>query len=642
MSVKKLIVLVLLTLLIGGAFSFKPAKPEGAYHTLYRARMDSLHTCLSGLLRISDTIDYTSEQGRDALKQAIRQCRIVMKRCDIWLRYMEPLAQKQINGPLPVEWETEVFEKFEKPYRREGAGLLLAEQYLDGELVVRDTFRQLIARAVSASQVYLHDSILQRTAEFDHFLFCNRLHLLNLASLYTTGFENADPGQVIPELHMMMSAMQSVYQHYNETYPSEALSGEYIDLYRRAVSFVSAQPGDITLFDHYTFLRDYINPLYRLNAKRIRETHAVSHSTLDYALNKTAESIFDKQLYEGQSVKGIYVNVTDEDVLAKIDKVGKLLFFDPILSGNGERSCASCHKSDQFFTDTTAATPEQFDHKGFLSRNAPSLINAQYNHLAMADGSHITLQDQTVGVLTNPDEMSGNVADIVSRVLSCAEYRRIFESLLPYTPHLKTVSIEHISSALTYYYGKFSEASAPFDLAMDQKTQLHDDARKGFNLFMGKAQCATCHFVPQFNGVKPPFIGSEFEVLGTPSDKAYAALSKDPGRYKVNPAPETMHAFRTGSLRNSMHTAPYMHNGVFRSMDEVIDFYDFGGGQGHGLDVPNQTLSADSLHLTANEKQLLKAFLHSLTESVQPERAPHKLPVSADNRFKTRIIGGRY
>ena len=120
---------------------------------------------------------------------------------------------------------------------------------------------------------------------------------------------------------------------------------------------------------------------------------------------------------------------------------------------------------------------------------------------------------------------------------------------------------------------------------------------------MSKAQCATCHFVPQFNGVKPPYIGSEFEVLGVPKDIAFKSLNDDKGRHGVNPADEMDHAFRTGTIRNIAYTAPYMHNGVFKTLNEVIDFYDVGGGAGKGLSVTNQTLSSDSLKLTAEEKQ---------------------------------------
>jgi cytochrome c peroxidase len=177
---------------------------------------------------------------------------------------------------------------------------------------------------------------------------------------------------------------------------------------------------------------------------------------------------------------------------------------------------------------------------------------------------------------------------------------------------------------------------------MNHQIQLNDSEIRGFNLFMSKAQCATCHFVPQFNGVKPPYVGSEFEVLGVPADTNYKSLSKDEGRYTVNPAFETHRAFRTGSLRNSDKTKPYMHNGVFISMEQVIEFYNGGGGAGRGLMISNQTLSADSLNLSIQEKEDLKLFIKTLNEEYFFEKAPEKLPLSKNKNLNNRKVGGLY
>jgi cytochrome c peroxidase len=177
---------------------------------------------------------------------------------------------------------------------------------------------------------------------------------------------------------------------------------------------------------------------------------------------------------------------------------------------------------------------------------------------------------------------------------------------------------------------------------MNNKEILSSEGIEGFNLFMSKAQCATCHFVPQFNGVKPPYVGSEFEVLGVPADSNYSRINADEGRFGINPANETMHAFRTGTLRNADHTMPYMHNGVFQTMRQVIDFYDGGGGAGRGLNVPNQTLSSDSLKLSEAEKNDLMLFISSLNENIKFEPIPTQLPVSADSHLNKRKVGGEY
>jgi cytochrome c peroxidase len=329
-------------------------------------------------------------------------------------------------------------------------------------------------------------------------------------------------------------------------------------------------------------------------------------------------------------------------MLTELDRIGKLLFYDPILSGNNMRSCASCHQSDTYFTDTSNTTSLQYNHTDKLERNAPSLIGALYNHLLMMDGKHISMKDQAMAVITNPKEMCADEKEVLKKVLSCKEYKKVFKEWLKYTPQERDVTMEHITSALTFYYSKFSKYDAPFDEAINTNKPLKEDAKAGFNLFMSKAQCATCHFVPQFNGVKPPYVSSEFEVLGIPEDILFKELSDDKGRYEINAAVETFHAFRTGTVRNAEKTKPYMHNGIFSDLNQVIDFYNVGGGAGRGLKITNQTLSADSLYLTQREKQQLITFIESLTENIQFELPPAYLPSSSISGLNQRKVGGTY
>ncbi len=621
--------------------SFNNSSNTNTYTLSYYKHINELRQGQESLLQSIVQSDLGKEEDLTRIKEQLQACRFRMKQADFWLRYLEPINYKKINGPLPVEWETEVFEKFEKPYKRDGAGLTLAYLHLDEGNANKDTLARLIRSSLEGIQAYTADSVTRNLKDYHHFFLCNRLFLLNLTALYTTGFECPDTAQVLPELRIMLAGVSDIYKVFNESFPATTLTPEYLGLYERTMAF-AAKPVAYLDFDHFTFIKDYINPLYRLNQEMIRQYRVVSKSMVDYALNKNANSIFDKAVYNGSSPKGLFLRVKDSAALATIDHVGKLLFFDPILSGNNLRSCASCHRPDAYFTDDVTATALQFNREGFLPRNTPSLVNATFNHLIMLDGSHITLQHQTRAVMTNPDEMGGEEQAILAKVLSCATYKKAFTSLLAYTPQEPEISLEHIISAVTMYYGKFSNYYSPFDEAMNEGKSLEAPVRRGFNLFMGKAQCGTCHFVPQFNGVKPPFVGSEFEVLGVPKDTAYHELSPDKGRYNVNPAWETLHAFRTGTIRNAAHTAPYMHNGVFSTLEQVIDFYDAGGGQGKGLTVENQTLSADSLHLSPQEKKDLIVFIRSLDEKIVFEKAPSALPRSKDPKLNVRKVGGIY
>jgi cytochrome c peroxidase len=622
--------------------SFRSSEPSNSYIARYYQQINHFKEQQNLLVQSIRKSKLKSSKEIKQIVEQVEQTRHAMKAVDFWLRYLEPISYKKINGPLPVEWETEVFEKFEKPYKREGAGLTLARMYLDEPNVDKDSLLQLVEQGLQSIATFTTDSTTQPLSNYHHFYLCNRLFLLNLAAIYTTGFECPDTEVVVPELRGMINDVNKIYQAFNESYPDQALSPEYMELYSSMISFVHAEPNDHNAFDHFTFLRDNVNPLFKINQQLILKYHVSSRSVVDYSLNKASTSIFDKALYHGQNAKGIFTRVKDSAALAQIDRVGKLLFYDPILSGNNERSCASCHRPSQYFTETSARTSLQFDHKGSLARNTPSLINAPFNHLLMLDGKHISLQDQTKGVIVNPQEMGSDEMAVLGKVLSCEEYKAAFTYLLKYTPQEKEITLDHVVSAITMYYTRFSNAYAPFDDAMNGVGEVDASVKRGFNLFAGKAQCATCHFVPQFNGVKPPYVGSEFEVLGVPEHTDNKKVSPDKGRFGVNEAFETLHAFRTGTLRNAAHTMPYMHNGVFKDLEEVIDFYNEGGGAGRGLDVSNQTLSPDPLELTAAEKNDLIAFIKSLDERVPFEKDPTSLPLSNESALNKRIVGGSY
>lgn len=612
------------------------------YFNFYQSHLDAFDDEQQNLIAYIGSLPSISSSNINDIKRKIWDVRLKMKGLDFWLRYLEPVVYMKINGPLPVEWENEVFEKFEKPYKREGAGLSLAELYLDESSTQKDSLINLLQQSQNALATFRADSITRFFQKPDHFFFANRLFLLNLAAIYTTGFECPDTSRVIPELSSMLNDVGEIYSVFSNSFPNDSVYQNYFVLYNAMQRFVSEQGQTPSTFDHFHFIKEYVNPLFALNQQFIHRYHAISKSYNDYSLNNNCYSIFDKTLYRGQNEKGIFIAVDDTTALNDIRETGRLLFYDPILSGNGKRSCASCHKPTEYFTDTTFETSLQFDAKSRLPRNTPSLINAVYNHLLMLDGKHYTLQNQAEEVISNPVEMGCSADEIVTNVMSCNTYKKAFQRYVKLTPNYPEISLEHIVSAVTLYYSGFSKFAAPFDRAMNGTAELDKASIDGFNLFMSKAQCGTCHFVPLFNGVKPPYISSEFEVLGVPSATDFKKVSDDSGRYDVNPAYETLHAFRTNTIRNSSFTKPYMHNGVFKTLDEVIDFYDTGGGTGHGFKVENQTLSSDSLHLTVEEKNAIKSFMKSLDENIIFEKPPAALPPTKLEKYKDRVPAGAY
>ena len=140
---------------------------------------------------------------------------------------------------------------------------------------------------------------------------------------------------------------------------------------------------------------------------------------------------------------------------------------------------------------------------------------------------------------------------------------------------------------------------------------------KGFNVFMGKGKCATCHFAPVFNGTVPPLYNdTEMELIGVPKEAVWkdATIDPDLGRYHFFKTDNRKHFFKTPTVRNVEKTAPYMHNGVYQTLEEVVRFYNVGGGAGLGLDLEYQTLPPDSLHLSEDEIKGLVDFMRSLTD----------------------------
>ena len=161
----------------------------------------------------------------------------------------------------------------------------------------------------------------------------------------------------------------------------------------------------------------------------------------------------------------------------------------------------------------------------------------------------------------------------------------------------------------------------PFNSKIDGyfkgKESLTLEEENGFNLFTGKAKCATCHFVSLYNGTIPPWFSvSESEVIGVPKavNGETSVVDEDLGRYNTNQIEQFRFAFKTPTIRNIQKTAPYMHNGVYKTLDEVVKFYELGGGNGIGMNLEHQTLPFDNLKVSEKEKKDIIMFMKTLTD----------------------------
>src|SRR5690606_7042708 len=184
----RIVIVISLLFLISFMLSFGFRK-EKAYHSIYGQSISSFKSVQESLRNKIASADIDSWEGREFVRTQIHEARLKLKSVDFWLRYFEPIVYRRINGPLPVEWENEVFEKFEPPYKREGGGLTLAELYLDEPGIEKDSLLALIYLSIDGIATFEADSITSNLGKADHFFLANRLYLLNLAAIYTTGFE---------------------------------------------------------------------------------------------------------------------------------------------------------------------------------------------------------------------------------------------------------------------------------------------------------------------------------------------------------------------------------------------------------------------------------------------------------------------
>ncbi|MDQ6972330.1 MAG: cytochrome c peroxidase [Mariprofundaceae bacterium] len=278
------------------------------------------------------------------------------------------------------------------------------------------------------------------------------------------------------------------------------------------------------------------------------------------------------------------------------EELGRKLFFDPRLSGNPSRTCATCHHPGLGWADGMARA---LGNQQGLGRHTPSLTNIAYAQVFFWDGRASTLEDAVNQDTLSPAMVRGETARaIVVRLAAIAAYRREFEHVF----ESEGVSFERITSSLATFVRSIQSKKTPFDHWINGDADaISAEAKHGFSLFTGKARCIQCHAAPSFSD-------SSFHNTGL--------NTVDPGHYEISGRDEDRNAFKTPSLRDVGLTPPYMHNGAVKTLAEVIDFYDRGGD---ALGAGNEL---QPLHLTTNEKQDLLAFLHSLSGEAQETLIP--------------------
>ncbi|RYE23375.1 MAG: cytochrome-c peroxidase [Sphingobacteriales bacterium] len=276
--------------------------------------------------------------------------------------------------------------------------------------------------------------------------------------------------------------------------------------------------------------------------------------------------------------------------------LGKTLFFDPILSEDRSISCASCHKPQFAFADTGRFSLGVRGQVGI--RNTPSAMNVTGRPALFWDGRAATLEDQALVPIANPIEMNLPVATAVARLNASAQYRALFNQVYHTTPTAK-----NLGAALAAFERTLETGHTPNDRWMnDEPNGLTEQQVRGRDIFRTKGKCFDCHFSPDFTG-------DEFRSIGLFNGKDL----NDSGRFMATHNPADINKMKVPGLRNVAVTAPYMHNGQFKTLAEVIEYYD-----NPNLLMPDgmfrDSLLLQPLGLTVQEKLDLEAFLNGLTD----------------------------
>lgn len=300
-------------------------------------------------------------------------------------------------------------------------------------------------------------------------------------------------------------------------------------------------------------------------------------------------------------------------------KLGRLLFFDPILSGSNQISCSSCHNPQTSFADHVTV-PIGHDHTEG-PRHTPSLLNVYARKTLFWDGRASSLEEQALSPIGAHHEMAMETEKLIPKLKAIEGYRKMFEEAFG----KKDFSLDEVTHALAEFQRTLQSRRSRFDEFLDGDYEaMNNQEIKGMHLFRTKARCMNCHS-GQF------LTDEDFHNIGL---TYYKRKHEDLGRYEVTKNPDDVGKFRTPSLRDVMNTAPYMHNGLFPNIIGVLNLYNSGM---HMIDPTDEQKTEDPLYpvtdpllkklnLSKEEIQDIAAFLQAVTATTYRMPRPKELP----------------
>jgi cytochrome c peroxidase len=599
------IILIFVCCIIGGLGLNVPASSKSGFARLvdfFRLEADQFYASTIRLESASGSLKIKDSNSVIRLRKALTDCRLHYKRIEFFLAYFFRSESLIYNSPPKTEVE-EPYMEFEQPRGFQVIESLLMEK--DGPSECQEIHQQ--AKAISSSANDLKSLLFEFKADESQVFESLKIELIRIMALSIEGFDAPYLKTGIQESRQALLSIQTVLQFYwDNKYPGFDSVAFYL---RRSLLLLKTNP-DFDSFDRLDFLLQAALPLQHHLQILVRE--------MDMELNTTGLNDLSANLFSYDALDpGAFPNCGLESTSQEID-LGKKLFSESALSGNKSRSCKTCHQPEKYFTDQLEKNLT-YDQQSRLKRNTPTLLYAAFQYSQFWDGRARSLEDQIKNVLHNPQEMNADYSIILHRLEEDDFYGTAFPRIFKQA-NTHPITIDQLAAALAAYIRSLNPRNSDFDKYMRGDLQaMTPNQIKGFNLFMGKAQCGTCHFAPLFNGLLPPMYKvTELEVLGVPltDDLKHPLRDLDSGRFSIFPISFYDGAFKTPTVRNIANTAPYMHHGAFSTLHKVIDFYNKGGGNGLGMRRTNQTLSQIPLRLSEQEIQDIIGFLQALTDSI--------------------------
>ena len=433
-----------------------------------------------------------------------------------------------------------------------------------------------------------------------HILWMIRDGFLRISLLGITSFDVPEDTKTLEEAVWTFEGLKQIVEIYEPNFSNKELYSNWIQKIDEVK--LNLENNQFNTFDYFDFYKNDVFPLLKLWKQTVTDWKV--NFSIPQAINYKAENLFTPITFN----TAYFLDRLDYKKLDNEIALGKMLFEDKNLSNESKMSCATCHQKELYFTDGFAKSPN-------TNRNSPTLLYAALQKGFFHDKRTGSLEGQIIDVVENPNEFHSSLNHLEEKVKQNSNYVSNFKEV-----YHQEISNDLIRKAMASYIASLSYFNSKFDKSMQtQEEILTQDEQKGFSIFMGKAKCATCHFAPIFNGTVPvAYKESEIELIGVPktNDTINAKIDSDLGRYEVFKTNERKFFFKTPTVRNVEKTGPYMHNGVFKTLEEVVDFYDRGGGHGLGIELEYQTLPTDKLNLTKKEKAQLVSFLKTLTDEL--------------------------